>query len=62
MQENKILTIVGPTTTGKTDLGIRLAKQFDGELVSCDSRQVYIGLDLISGKISGEKFEKHHGY
>lgn len=49
--ENKLLAIVGPTATGKTDLALDLAREFGGELVSCDSRQVYKGLDLISGKI-----------
>lgn len=47
----KILVICGPTTTGKTDQAIRLAKKFNGELVSCDSRQVYIGLDIGTGKM-----------
>lgn len=47
----KLLVILGPTTTGKTDLALRLAKIFNGELVSCDSRQVYIGLDLGTGKL-----------
>lgn len=51
----KILTIVGPTATGKTDLAMRIAKQINGELVSCDSRQVYVGLDQISGKIPDAK-------
>lgn len=47
---NKLLIILGTTSTGKTDLAIKLAKQFNGELVSCDSRQVYKGLDIGTGK------------
>jgi tRNA dimethylallyltransferase len=54
---NKILTICGPTATGKTALGIEAAKKFDGEIVSADSRQVYTGMDIITGKdiIPGSK-------
>lgn len=47
----KILIILGPTSTGKTDLALSLAKKFNGELVSCDSRQVYKGLDIGTGKM-----------
>lgn len=47
---NKLLIICGPTATGKTDLGIRLAKKFGGEIVSADSRQAYRGMDVITGK------------
>lgn len=47
----KILVILGPTATKKTDLALQLAKKFNGELVSADSRQVYKGLDIGTGKI-----------
>ncbi len=48
----KILVILGPTATGKSDFAVQLAKQFDGEIISADSRQVYKGLDLGTGKIT----------
>jgi len=46
----KLLIICGPTATGKTNLALAMAKKFDGELVSADSRQVYKGLDALTGK------------
>lgn len=48
---DKLLVILGPTTTGKTDLAFKLAKKFGVELVACDSRQVYKGLDIGTGKL-----------
>jgi tRNA dimethylallyltransferase len=45
-----VVAIVGPTSSGKTDLAIRLARVFNGEIVSADSRQVYRGMDLGTGK------------
>lgn len=47
---NKILIICGPTATGKTKLALHLADKFNGELISADSRQVYIGMDIVTGK------------
>lgn len=47
---NKLVVICGPTATGKTGLGIRLAKEFEGEIISADSRQVYRGMDIGTGK------------
>lgn len=47
---NKLLIICGPTATGKTSLTLHLAKQFNGELVSADSRQVYRRMDIGTGK------------
>lgn len=49
-EKNKVIIVTGPTATGKTALAIDLAEQFDGEIVSVDSRQVYRGLDIGSGK------------
>lgn len=51
---NKLLVICGPTATGKTSLGILLAKKFKGEIISADSRQVYKGMDIGTGKEWGE--------
>jgi len=47
-----LLVILGPTASGKTDLSIKLAKKFNGEVVSADSRQVYKGMDIGSGKVT----------
>ena len=55
MKLPKILVVLGPTATGKSDLAVELAKKFNGEIVSADSRQVYTGLDLGSGKITKEE-------
>src|SRR5512138_3653643 len=48
----KLVVILGTNASGKSELGIRLAKHFGGEIVSADSRQVYRGLDLGTGKIT----------
>lgn len=46
----KLLILTGPTAVGKTALGIKLAKKYHGEIVSADSRQVYKGMDIGTGK------------
>jgi len=51
----KCLVILGPTSVGKTDLALNLAKDYGGELVACDSRQVYKGLDIGTGKMPNIK-------
>lgn len=58
----KLISIVGLTSSGKSGLGIELARFFDGEIVSADSRQVYKGLDWCSGKVNEEELAmaKHH--
>ena len=45
---NKVIFVVGPTASGKTDLGIKLAKEFKGEIVSADSMQIYKGIHIAS--------------
>lgn len=58
----KLIVILGPTACGKSGLGVALAKKYGGEIVSADSRQVYRGLDLGTGKITPEEMEgiPHH--
>ncbi|MBI4100507.1 tRNA dimethylallyltransferase [Candidatus Microgenomates bacterium] len=46
----KIVVICGPTAVGKTKLGVQMAQKFCGEIVSCDSRQIYCGMDIGTGK------------
>ncbi len=50
--EPKVVVILGPTASGKSDLAVKLARRFNGEVISADSRQVYKGLDIGSGKIT----------
>ena len=47
---NKAIIITGPTATGKTGLAVELSRKFNGEIISADSRQVYRGLDIGTGK------------
>lgn len=58
----RILVVVGPTATGKSDLAVRLAKKFNGEIISADSRQVYTGLNIGTGKITKKEMKgvPHH--
>ena len=58
----KILVIIGPTASGKSELAVRLAKKFGGEIISADSRQVYKWLDVGTGKITKEEMQgiPHH--
>jgi tRNA dimethylallyltransferase len=51
----KLVVVAGPTASGKSALGIRLAQEFQGEIVSADSRQVYRGLDIGSAKVTPEE-------
>ncbi|MCR4314092.1 MAG: tRNA (adenosine(37)-N6)-dimethylallyltransferase MiaA, partial [Candidatus Uhrbacteria bacterium] len=50
----KIIAIVGPTASGKTGLGIEIAKRWNGEVISVDSRQVYRGMDIGTAKPEGQ--------
>jgi len=55
--KNKLIAILGPTASGKTDLSIKLAKKFNGEVISADSRQVYKGMDIGSGKVTKKEMK-----
>ena len=58
----KLVVVLGTTACGKSGLGVELAKRFNGEVISADSRQVYKGLDLGTGKVTEEEMEgvPHH--
>lgn len=53
-EKPKIIIILGPTASGKTELAVRLAERFDGEIVNADSMQVYRGMDIGTAKPSPE--------
>lgn len=58
----KVVVIVGPTASGKSDLAVKIAQKFNGEIVSADSRQVYRGMDIGTGKITAQEMRDipHH--
>ncbi|MUK90725.1 tRNA (adenosine(37)-N6)-dimethylallyltransferase MiaA [Ornithinibacillus sp. L9] len=60
--KNKVVAIVGPTAVGKTKLSLEVAKQFDGEIISGDSMQVYKGMDIGTAKIKKQEMQgiPHH--
>ena len=62
MSKPKLLVILGPTASGKSDLAVEVALRFNGEVVSADSRQVYKGLDIGTGKITKTEMKgvPHH--
>ena len=59
---NKLVVIAGTNASGKSGLGIELAKKYNAEIISADSRQIFTGLDLGSGKVTKEEMQgvKHH--
>jgi tRNA dimethylallyltransferase len=60
--KTKIVVIVGPTAVGKSDFAVSYAKKHNGEVISADSRQVYKGLDIGTGKITKKEMRgiPHH--
>ncbi len=61
--KHPVVAVVGPTATGKTTLGVTLAQHFSGEVISCDSMQIYKGLDVGTAKVTPEETcgIPHHG-
>jgi len=60
--KSKVLVILGPTAVGKSDLAVEIARLHNGEVISADSRQVYTGLDIGTGKITTKEMRgvPHH--
>src|SRR3989344_7348075 len=58
----KLIVIIGPTASGKSNLAIAIAKKFGGEIVSADSRQIYREMDIGTGKIAKKEMAgiKHY--
>jgi tRNA dimethylallyltransferase len=61
-EKKKVIVICGPTASGKTSLGIDVAKRLNGEIISCDSMQIYKDMDIGSAKPTAEEQSqaKHH--
>ena len=61
-EKKKIIAVIGPTATGKTALGLSLARRLSGEIVSCDSMQIYRGLEIGTAQPSPRELSeaKHH--
>ncbi len=59
---NELIAVVGPTASGKTALGVEICKEFGGEVVSCDSMQIYKGMDISTAKPTEEEMRgvPHH--
>lgn len=62
MADRRIVCVVGPTASGKTALAVRLAQALDGEVLSCDSMQIYRGMDVGTAKPTQEEMQgiRHH--
>ena len=65
INNNKIIIVLGPTATGKTNFAVRLAQKYNAEIISADSRQVYKYLNIGTGKDLqeydlGDKTIKYH--
>jgi tRNA dimethylallyltransferase len=62
MLRPKVIVILGQTAVGKSDLAVKIAKKVNGEIISADSRQVYKGLDVGTGKITKKEMRgiPHH--
>jgi tRNA dimethylallyltransferase len=60
--QKKLIVILGPTASGKSETAVKLAKKFNGEIISADSRQVYKGMDIGTGKVTKKEMKgiPHH--
>lgn len=54
-KSNTVFVITGPTASGKSGLGVAIAKKINGEIISADSMQIYKGLDIGTAKITEEE-------
>jgi len=54
-QKGKVVVILGPTSSGKSEVAIKLAQKFNGEIISADSRQIYRGMNLGTGKVEPDR-------
>ncbi len=54
---NKLIVILGPTASGKSELAIKVAKKFNGEIICADSRQIYKGMDIGTGKVTKKEMK-----
>ncbi len=63
--KNLVISVIGPTAVGKTSLGVKIANKYNGEIISADSRQVYKGMDIGTGKdlneyiVEGKRIPAH---
>lgn len=62
MSKPRVVVILGPTASGKSDLAVKIARRFNGEVISADSRQIYKGLYIGSGKVTKKEMRRvpHH--
>ena len=62
MKKDRVIVIGGPTASGKTGLGVQLAKKVNGEVVSADSMQIYKDMDIGTAKATTEEMDgiKHY--
>ena len=62
MTRGKVIAVVGPTATGKSDLGVQLAQRLGGEVVNADSMQLYLGMDIGTAKLTAaeQRGVPHH--
>ena len=55
-----VIVVTGPTATGKSELGIYLAKKLNGEIINCDSTQIYKGMEICTNKVNDTCGIVHH--